>query len=98
MLSLNTPTHHKKKMKEEISTYEVTDRKSFSKFLKLVLTDFEKNSAEWENNRLDLFLEAMQRYSEDLDGFYQNAYPKLDADQSTWRAFSDIIKGAIIYE
>ncbi|MCR9063682.1 MAG: hypothetical protein NXI00_06935 [Cytophagales bacterium] len=85
-------------MTEEIATYEVTDRQSFSEFLKLVLVDFEKNSQEWENNRLELFLEAMQRYSEDLDGFYKNVHPDLDANQPTWRAFSDIIKGAIIYE
>ena len=76
----------------------VTDRKSFEEFVDLLLKDFRKNGDEWENNRLELFLEAVKRYSEDLDGYYRNLHPELDADVPTWRAFADILRGAVVYE
>ena len=77
---------------------KVTDRKSFEKFISLLLSDFKKNPENWENNRLDLFLEAMSRYTADLDGYYKNIEPEYDADIPTWKVFADIMRGAVVYE
>lgn len=80
---------------------KVTDRKSFEEFVKLLLADFyknENNDKAWENNRLDLFLEAMSRYTADLDGYYQNMEPDQNADIPSWKVFADIMKGAVVYE
>jgi len=77
---------------------KVTDRKSFEKFLTLLLTDFKNNQNNWENNRLDLFLEAMARYTAALDGYYKNMEPGSNADFPTWKVFADIMRGAVVYE
>ena len=77
---------------------EVTDRKSFEKFISLLLADFNKNKYSWENNRLDLFLEAMSAYTADLDGYYKNKEPDQNADTPTWKVFADIMRGAVVYE
>ncbi|MEW7291331.1 DUF7660 family protein [Aquimarina sp. 2304DJ70-9] len=80
------------------SSIEVNDRKSFSEFLKLLLEDYKNNGQNWENNNLELFLEAMQRYSEDVDGYYKNIKPNLDPETPTWRIFADILCGTVVYE
>ncbi|WP_190811429.1 hypothetical protein [Flagellimonas sp. S3867] len=76
----------------------VTDRKSFEEFINLLLTDFKKNKSNWENNRLELFLEAMSAYTRDLDGYYKNMEPDQNADFPTWKVFADIMRGAVVYE
>lgn len=79
-------------------TVKVDDRESFAQFLKLLLKDFEENGADWENNRLELFLEAMHAYTVDLPGHYKNVHPEHDADIPNWQRFADILKGAVVYE
>lgn len=85
-------------MKKDAWEIEVTDRKSFQEFVGLLLADYENNKDNWENNRLELFLEAMQAYAGDLDGYYLNNHPEIDAEKPTWRAFADILRGAVVYE
>ncbi|WP_271766189.1 DUF7660 family protein [Aquimarina algiphila] len=77
---------------------EVNNKKDFSEFLKLLLEDFKNNGQKWENNNLELFLEAMQRYSESVDGYYKNVKPNLDPKTPTWRIFADVLCGAVAYE
>lgn len=75
---------------------EVTDRKSYEKFLNLLLIDFNKNN--WENNRLDIYLEAMSAYTSDIDGYYKNNEPCQNPDKPSWKVFADIMRGAVAYE
>jgi hypothetical protein len=86
--------------KKDAWSIEVTDRKSFEKFLELLLIDFNKNKGKesWENNRLDIYLEAMSRYTADIDGYYKNMEPNQNADKPSWKIFADIMKGAVMYE
>jgi hypothetical protein len=86
--------------KKDAWNIEVTDRKSFEKFLKLLLIDFNKNKEKeiWENNRLEIYLEAMSRYTADIDGYYKNMEPNQNADKPSWKVFADIMKGAVMYE
>lgn len=80
---------------------EVKDRKSFEEFINLLLVDFNKNKDNedvWENNRLDLFLEAMSAYTADIHGYYKNMEPDQNADVPTWKVFADIMRGAVVYE
>ena len=69
-------------------------REEFLNFIK----DFRKNSENFENNNLGTFLEAIERYSEDIDGYYSNTKQNIDLDKVDWKVFSDILKGASIYE
>lgn len=80
---------------------EVCDRKSFEKFINLLLVDFNENKDnenKWENNRLDLFLEAMAQYTSDIDGYYKNMEPAQNADMPSWKVFAEIMRGAVLYE
>ena len=77
---------------------EVTDKKSFIEFLKLFRKDLTENSKNWENINLNDFLEAMTRYSEDIQGFYDNTNQNINSENASWKIFADILKGASIYE
>jgi len=83
---------------KDVWEMDVTDRKSFEEFVSLLLEDFKKNKGNWENNSLELFLEAMSAYTADLDGYYKNIEPDQNADIPTWKVFADIMRGAVIYE
>lgn len=81
---------------------KVKDRQSFIRFLQLLQKDFEENKSDWENQDLGSFLEAMTRYGEDIEGYYQNLAKqtgeKINPDAPTWRVFADILRGAKVYE
>ena len=77
---------------------QVTDRQSFIKFLESLHQDFIDNGQEWESKTLDGFLEALSRYTVDIQGYYDNTNQNINADNASWQVFADIIKGAKIYE
>lgn len=77
---------------------KVTDRKTFEEFIALLRVDFNENKYNWVNNRLDLFLEAMEAYTADLDGYYKNMERNENADIPSWKVFADIMRGAVVYE
>ncbi|BDD05525.1 DUF7660 family protein [Aureibacter tunicatorum] len=77
---------------------EVNDRKSFSEFLSLLHAEYITNGKNWENNNLELFLEALQSYTEDIDGYYKNTEPNINPEKASWKLFSDLLKGATVYE
>jgi hypothetical protein len=76
----------------------VTDRASFAEFIGQLLESFQKNKGAWENDTLEKFLEAMQAYAIDIQGFYDNKEPGQIADIPSWKVFADILKGASVYE
>ena len=85
-------------MNEQLSNFQVTDRKSFIEFLDLLRQNFIGNPEGWENNNLDTFLEALSRYANDIQGHYDNMGKPIIADNPSWQVFADIFKGATIYE
>ena len=85
-------------MKDVINDFKVTDRESFVKFIELLHHDLLNNPNNWENKTLPDFLESLVRYAEDIQGYYDNTQQNIDADKPDWKTFSDIFKGARIYE
>ena len=77
---------------------KINDRHSFVEFLRLFRADLNSNPDEWENKNLDDFLEAMTRYAEDIQGYYNNFDIKINSEEASWQVFADIFKGAKIYE
>ncbi len=73
-------------------------RLDFIEFLKEFRKDLTNNDSKWENKTLEDFLEAMERYTEDVQGYYDNMKLNIDADKATWENFMTIMKGASIYE
>lgn len=85
-------------MNDIINDFKVTDRQSFIKFLDLLHNDFLNNPESWENKTLPDFLEALSAYAANIQGYYDNMNQNVNADKPDWRTFSDIFKGARIYE
>ncbi|MCL9771213.1 hypothetical protein NAT47_12390 [Flavobacterium sp. HXWNR69] len=85
-------------MNDKLANFKVTDRDSFAIFLDLLLKDFKENPKEWENKSLEDFLEALSRYTEDIQGYYDNMKMNIDANKPDWKIFADIFMGARIYE
>ncbi|GAL83633.1 hypothetical protein MYP_860 [Sporocytophaga myxococcoides] len=76
----------------------MTDRQSFIKFLDLLHKDFLINPESWESKTLSDFLEALSAYAADIQSYYDNMNQNVNADRLDWGIFSDIFKGAKIYE
>ncbi|WPO78183.1 hypothetical protein [Flavobacterium sp. KACC 22761] len=85
-------------MKDIINDFEVSDRDSFVKFIELLHDDLLNNPNKWENKTLPDFLESFARYAEEIQGYYNNTNQNVDADKPDWKTFSEIFKGARIYE
>lgn len=79
-------------------TDKVETRQDFIKFLNDLLIDFQVNKDKWGNKDLESFLEALSRYTEDIDGFYSNTTQKINADKASWKIFADMFMGAKLYE
>jgi hypothetical protein len=73
-------------------------RIEFIEFLKEFREDLITNKSKWENKTLEDFLEAMESYAEDVQGYYDNMKMDIDANVPTWENFMTIMKGASIYE
>jgi hypothetical protein len=83
----------------DFNQIKVKDRASFIAFISLFRKDLELNKDKWENVQLGNFLEAMERYSADIGGFYNNTRQfEENADKASWKRFADILQGARIYE
>ena len=85
-------------MNYTLENFDPKNRKEFVKFIGLLIKDYERNYAVWENLTIEDFLYAIQSYAEDLDGYYKNTNQKINANEPSWKVFSDILKGARIYE
>jgi hypothetical protein len=85
-------------MKDIINDFEVTDRESFVKFIELLHKDLLDHPESWENKTLPNFLEALSSYAEGIQYYYNNTNQNVDADKPDWKTFSEIFKGARIYE
>jgi hypothetical protein len=83
-----------------VDKVEVSDRQSFIKFLVLLTEELRHSPDQWENKTLEDFLEAMTRYSNDVQNYYNNTKPSehINADTPSWTTFADILRGARIYE
>ena len=85
-------------MNEQLSNFKIADRQTFIRFLDLLRKDFLENRKEWQNKSIDDFLEAMTRYTEDIQGYYDNTNQNIDANKPSWEIFADILKVSKIYE
>ena len=75
----------------------VESKKDFTLFLGGLLRNLKSNHSIWENNDLSSYLNAMQSWTEDSDGYYLNNNLPLPKDVN-WQAFVDILMAGRIYE
>ncbi|MGS2765217.1 DUF7660 family protein [Sinomicrobium sp. M5D2P9] len=77
---------------------KIETKKDFEEFLKFLKLDFETNKAEWENATLKDFLESLQAYTEDVEGYFNNMNIPFDEKKPTWKIFAQLLLGAKVYE
>jgi hypothetical protein len=85
-------------MSIDLETMFVDSRADLVNFLGLLRQELAATPERWDNNSLPDFLEAMESYASDIDGFYQNTNQALDADMPSWQNFANILRGARMYE
>ncbi|WP_299215095.1 hypothetical protein [uncultured Aquimarina sp.] len=72
----------------------VNTKKDFIQFVQELRGD----SANWENKDTHSFIEALGRYTEDIQNYYDNTDQNVNSENASWKVFADILKGASIYE
>ena len=75
----------------------ITSPQAFVDFLTLLRADFRENGTQWENRNLADYLEAMQAWTADMDGYYINTGQPIP-DKVPWHIFVDILRAARLYE
>ena len=85
-------------MEEELYNKQITSRKGFVEFLKLLHKYYTSKPEDWENNNLESFLEALSDYAEDIPEYYKNTKQDRSPDTADWQVFADMLRGAIVYE
>lgn len=90
------PYYYKNNSDDEIDdgTQSIKSKTDFINFLR----NFRTNTEDWENSNLNDFLEALQAYAEDVNGYYKNMNFKRTPDEASWRVFAQLLSGASVYE
>lgn len=73
-------------------------KKEFIQFIDNLRTDFIEKKQKWENKTTEDYLEAVSRYTEDIDGYYKNTNQEIDLEKVDWKIFADVLNGGFIYE
>ncbi|WP_425994540.1 DUF7660 family protein [Caulobacter sp. DWR1-3-2b1] len=79
---------------ERASTIET--REDFSQFAKLLSQNYKKRKREWENDKLESYLEGVAAFSSDFDGYVLNMGN--DAAANPWRLLATVLLAAKVYE
>ena len=66
-------------------------------YIEALRHDLAANPNGWENATLDDFLEALEAYTRDIDGWFANR-GELMPEQPTWKLVAQLLTGARIYE
>jgi hypothetical protein len=85
-------------MSTELNPSEISDRISFIAFINTLQKEIVEETTIHKNISTVDFLEALSRYAEDIQQYYDNTAQNINADIPTWRTFADLLKGASMYE
>lgn len=81
----------------ETIAQSVKSKEDFVRFMAALIQDLKNNPDKWENQSLETYLEAVQRWTEDMDGYYANNNHSVP-DNVTWKVLADILIAAKMYE
>jgi len=80
-----------------MNTKEIRSKEDFIKFVGDLILDLKTNPNTWENKNLDAYLDALQRWTGDMEGYYINNNLPVP-ENVNWRIFADILMAARMYE
>lgn len=75
---------------------QIESKKDFVIFLEHLVADLKQNPADWENDTLDRFLEAMSSWTNDMDGYYKNQ--GVQPPGINWKFIGQLLLASRIYE
>lgn len=84
-------------MKLETTVKTINTKEDFINFLEILLLDFKKNNNSWENKSIDTYLEGMQSWVEDMEGYYINNNLPIP-ENVNWQVFANILIAGKMYE
>lgn len=87
-------------MRSSMNTEQIQNIRSKEDFIKFIgdlIVDLKTNPNNWENKTLGDYLEALQSWTEDMEGYYINNNLPVPENVS-WKIFADILMAATMYE
>lgn len=79
------------------SVFKINSREDLANFISELKIDLNQNNSEWENPSLERFLEAMQGFVVNLDGWEKNC--NIDTTKMTsWQLVGHLLLAAKMYE
>ncbi|MET4076588.1 hypothetical protein [Hymenobacter sp. UYCo722] len=75
----------------------IKTRQEFLAFLEVLRKDLREGGTQWENGTLADYLEAIQAWTADMDGYYANT-GQPTPENVQWQVFADILRAARVYE
>lgn len=76
---------------------KVSDKDQFINFINLLLKDYKTNPSSWENKNIENFLEGINSWIEDMEGYYENN--KLPIPQNVdWNFIANLFYAGKLYE
>jgi hypothetical protein len=75
----------------------INDKKDFLKFVELLIIDLKTNPEDRKNRSLESYLKAIQSWTEDMEGYYENTNQPIP-NNINWKVFADILIAAKMYE
>ena len=76
---------------------QVNTRDDFVRFAWALHDDFKRQPAEWDNNNLGVFLEALAAWSNSMGGYFRNIGQPVP-EQPSWRLLAEMLLAARVYE
>ena len=79
------------------TTDQIHSREEFVAFVRDLSKDFRDNNATWDNDTVELYLDALAAWVADMDGYYKNTGESAPIDIN-WKFIAMIINVAKYYE
>jgi hypothetical protein len=78
--------------------WAIQSRQDFIAFVQALRRALQEEPDWWENPTLDRYLEALGRWTTDMDGFYHNILGKPAPENPDWQMLGHILLAAATYE
>lgn len=77
---------------------EIKTKADFEVFLKAFVSEVEQDENGWENTNLTDFLNGMDGFVRDMEGYYKNMNEPFDINSVNWKILADILSASTVYE
>jgi DNA modification methylase len=78
---------------------KIKTKGDFLAFMATLIRDYEINSQQWENRSLQDYLDAIERWVENIEAYYKNnGIEHVNLELMNWRVVADILLAAKYYE